>query len=71
MPRVLDRNGLRDLGVCLSNTHMLRLESRGRFPKRVYLSPQKVVWLESEVSEWLEDRIQKRSKNPNKDEENV
>ncbi|MEQ9490512.1 MAG: AlpA family phage regulatory protein [Alphaproteobacteria bacterium] len=58
--RLIDRNGLRDVGVCFSNKHLLSLERRGLFPKRVRLAPQTVCWLEHEISEWLEARIAER-----------
>ena len=31
--------------------------SKGTFPKPIILGPRTVGWLESEINEWLEDRI--------------
>jgi predicted DNA-binding transcriptional regulator AlpA len=47
--RLLSRDNLRALGIDYSNVHMLRLENDGKFPRRIYLSPARVAWVESEV----------------------
>ena len=62
LQRVLTRNDLRDYNLCLSNTHMLRLEKAGRFPKRVYLGEKTPVWLEEEILDWLKGRLAERGK---------
>ncbi|MVF49285.1 AlpA family transcriptional regulator [Pseudomonas monteilii] len=41
----------------LSRTEIYRRISAGRFPKQISLSPKSVVWIESEVLEWCEQRI--------------
>lgn len=51
--RFLSRATLKQLGIDYSNVHMLRLESDGKFPKRVYLSPARVAWIEFEVQDYL------------------
>ena len=52
---------LRVAAVCeragLSRTTVWRLERRGAFPARRYLSPGAVGWLESEVDEWIATRL--------------
>jgi len=58
--RLLDRNDLRDRGLGMSNTHLLRLERAGKFPKRTRISPQKVCWVEAEIHDWLEARLLER-----------
>jgi len=40
-------------GVSYSKRHLLRLESAGRFPKRVRLSDRVVAWHEREVDQYL------------------
>ena len=40
----------------LSRTSIWRLESRGEFPQRRQLSPQRVGWLRSEVEAWAKHR---------------
>jgi prophage regulatory protein len=49
--QLLGREDLRRLGVKYSNVHLLRLEADGKFPKRLYLSPARVAWVESEIME--------------------
>jgi prophage regulatory protein len=55
MDRLLDWRELSAL-VPYCRQHIGRLEDRGEFPKRRLLSPNRVAWLESEVSEWLNTR---------------
>lgn len=52
--KFVNRAGLRDRGIVFSNVHLLRLERAGKFPKRVHLTPKRVVWVETEISEWAE-----------------
>ena len=51
--RFLRKQDLRDMGVEYCNVHLLRLEADGKFPKRVYLSPARVVWIKAEVEQYL------------------
>jgi predicted DNA-binding transcriptional regulator AlpA len=51
--RLLSREDLKQLGISYSNVHMLRLEAEGKMPKRVYLSPARVVYIESEILEYI------------------
>ncbi|MEM7303769.1 MAG: AlpA family phage regulatory protein [Pseudomonadota bacterium] len=39
---------------------MARLEAAGQFPKRVKLGNNRVGWVESEVLDWLQKRIDAR-----------
>jgi prophage regulatory protein len=41
----------------LSVRHLERLESVGRFPRRIRLSSNSAGWVESEVADWLMRRI--------------
>lgn len=54
-PADLPRHGIR-----LSNTQRLRLEAAGRFPRRVHLTPARVVYLSAEIRSWLDARIAER-----------
>jgi predicted DNA-binding transcriptional regulator AlpA len=36
--------------------HVLRKESKGEFPKRVQLGPNRVAWWQDEIDEWLASR---------------
>ena len=57
--RILSKSDLRAL-VLYSPAHIDRLEKAGRFPKRVQLGPCRVGWIESEVIEWLQVRVNAR-----------
>jgi prophage regulatory protein len=43
--------------VGLSVRHLERLEAASQFPRRIRLSTNSAGWIESEVMQWLEDRI--------------
>ena len=57
--RLLSKRQLREL-VLYSPQHIARLELAGRFPKRVKLGPCRVGWIENEVLDWLQKRIDAR-----------
>ena len=44
----------------LSSTHIYRLISRGEFPAQRRLSHRVAVWLESDISKWLEDSLEQQ-----------
>ena len=46
----------------LSRWQLARLEAEGKFPGRIRLSTQAVGWLESEVTNWLEQRAHERKR---------
>ena len=46
--------------VCYSPQHIARLEKAGQFPKRVKLGNCRVGWIEDEVLDWLQSRIDAR-----------
>lgn len=57
--RILSKKALKEL-VLYSPQHISRLEKAGLFPKRVQLGLNRVGWVESEVLDWLEQRLQDR-----------
>ncbi len=57
--RLLSKRQVKEM-VLYSPQHIARLEAAGRFPKRVRLGPNRVGWIEDEVLEWLQERIDKR-----------
>jgi prophage regulatory protein len=57
--RMLSKRQLRDL-VLYSPQHIARLEAADKFPKRVQLGPNRVGWVEDEVLDWLQQRIDRR-----------
>ena len=54
MDRIICMRELRRL-VPYSAAHIYRLESQGKFPRRVKIGAGRVGWLESELSAWLEE----------------
>ena len=42
--------------VPLSDTTIWREERRGRFPRRIAISPKRVAWRRREIERWLADR---------------
>jgi prophage regulatory protein len=57
--RILSKRQVKEL-VLYSPQHIARLETAGQFPKRVQLGPNRVGWVESEVLEWLKERLARR-----------
>ena len=57
--RILSKRQLKEV-VLYSPQHVSRLEKAGQFPKRVKLGQNRVGWIESEVLEWLQERIERR-----------
>ena len=58
---LLSRNDLKNLGIKLSNSSLLRAEARGAFPRRLRLSAATVCWDRAEVDAWLESRKSERA----------
>jgi prophage regulatory protein len=58
--RILSKRQLREL-VLYSPQHIARLEKAGKFPLRIRLGNNRVGWIESEVLDWLQERIDARS----------
>ena len=46
----------------LSRVRRWELERLGRFPRRVKLSVHAVGWVESEIRDWMRERIDARSR---------
>lgn len=46
--------------VGYSDVQIWRMEKAGKFPKRVKLGPKAVGWVESEVSDWIKERMEAR-----------
>ena len=57
--RILSKRQLKEL-VLHSPQHIARLKKAGRFPKRVNLGPNRVGWVEDEVVDWLQERLDSR-----------
>lgn len=59
-PEFFTHADLLRIGIRLSNTQRLRLEAVGRFPRRVHLTPARVVYVAAEIRAWLDARIAER-----------
>jgi prophage regulatory protein len=59
MNRMLSKRQVTAL-VLYSSQHIARLEAAGQFPKRVKLGNNRVGWVEAEVQDWLQQRIDAR-----------
>jgi len=57
--RMISKRQLKEL-VLYSPQHVARLEKVGKFPMRVQLGPNRVGWVESEVLDWLQKRLDER-----------
>ena len=57
--KILSKRQLKEL-VLYSPQHISRLEAAGNFPKRVKLGANRVGWVESEVLDWLQERLDRR-----------
>ncbi len=59
--RLLSKRQVKDL-VTYSFAHTARLEASGQFPKRVRLGTGRVAYVESEIQDWIADRIAERDR---------
>ena len=57
--RMLSKRQVTQL-VLYSPAHIARLEAAGQFPKRVKLGNNRVGWVEQEVLDWLQTKIDAR-----------
>lgn len=57
--RIISKRQLKEL-VLYSPQHIARLEKAGTFPKRVQIGPNRVGWVEEEVLNWLQQRLDRR-----------
>jgi len=54
--RILSKRQLKEL-VLYSPQHVARLEKAGLFNKRVQLGLNRVGWVEDEILDWLQQRL--------------
>nr|WP_306263977.1 AlpA family phage regulatory protein [Pararhizobium sp. IMCC3301] len=57
--KLLSKRQVKEM-VLYSPQHIARLEAAGQFPKRVQLGVNRVGWVEEEVLDWLQSRIDAR-----------
>lgn len=60
-PTLLSYKNLKALGITYSREHLFRLEAANKFPRRIYLSAQRVAWLQSEIESFIADRAAERA----------
>ncbi len=60
--RFLSRQQLAELGISYSRQHLHRLETAGKFPAHVALSPHKVAWKKSEILAYLTECTRERDR---------
>jgi prophage regulatory protein len=53
-------DALKTKGITFSKMHIWRLEKAGKFPVHVPVSAQRIAWVESEIDQWIADRIAAR-----------
>ena len=44
-----------------SQNHLRRLETQGKFPRRVRIGANRVAWVRQEVDDWILSRINERA----------
>lgn len=58
---LISRLDLNLIGISFSNSHLIKLEAEGKFPKRIPLSEQKVAWVKQEIFDWLSEKKANRT----------
>ena len=53
LPAVLDRTGIKKALV-------YKLVKLGEFPKPIHVTPRCTVWVEADVDQWINERIERR-----------
>lgn len=59
---LINRTELKQMGIHVSNTTLLRWEETGNFPKRIKLSNSSVAWLFAEIEDWVMNISQQRER---------
>jgi prophage regulatory protein len=52
--------GLRKRGIRWTRQYIMRLEKRGKFPKRLRVGANSVEWLAHEIDDWISARTAER-----------
>jgi prophage regulatory protein len=55
--RIVTFRGLAAKGIPYCREQIRRKAKAGEFPSPITLSPKRVAWVESEVDDWLAERI--------------
>jgi prophage regulatory protein len=54
--KIIGQEGLWQKGIRLSRTQLWRLETAGKFPKRIHLSARCIGWREDQIDSYIEER---------------
>lgn len=57
LPRLINRKQVEEI-TSLSRSSIYLLMSQDRFPKAVQIADKRVAWIEKEINDWVNDRIQ-------------
>lgn len=57
--KLLSKKQVKEL-VFYSPQHIARLEKAGKFPKRIKLGSNRVAWVEEEIQEWIQQKMDER-----------
>ena len=60
MTTFLKYKDLKSRGITFSRVHVRFLVNRGRFPKPVRLGNKENSWIETEIEDWIAERIKAR-----------
>ena len=55
LPRIVSKKELRQL-VPYTPQYILKLEKKGKFPRRIQIGPRRVGWRLSDVEAWIAER---------------
>jgi prophage regulatory protein len=58
--RLISYESLKAKGIFLSKVQLWRLEKNQKFPKRVSTSPGRHAWIESEIDQYIAQKIAER-----------
>jgi prophage regulatory protein len=61
--RLITKKQLRAM-VPYTPRHILRLEKKGKFPKRIRVGENRVAWLLSDIEKFIADRVAARDRPP-------
>jgi prophage regulatory protein len=59
-PKILFKREISEI-TRLSHAALSQMERKNMFPRRIKIGQQRVAWIESEVREWLADRMAERN----------
>ena len=65
--KLLSKADVKAIGIWQSNSTLLRLEARKRFPRRLRIGGVGVCYLRDEIEAWIEERAKERDRHPYKD----